>query len=60
MAKFRVELEQNDWQTVLNVLSNAPYREIAPLMGKISQQLTAGPVQQSNGAEQPAEPPPAS
>ena len=41
MAKLRVELEPNDWQAVLNYLSTAPYREVAPLIGRMSEQLKA-------------------
>ena len=47
MAKLRVELEPNDWQTVLNYLAAAPYREVAALIGKLSEQLK---VPQANGA----------
>ena len=52
MAKLRVELEPNDWQAVLNYLSIAPYREVAPLIGKLSEQLK---VPQPNGAASPLE-----
>ena len=48
MAKLRVELEPGDWQAVLNYLATAPYREVAPLIGKLSEQLKVP--QQANGA----------
>ena len=52
---FRVELEAEEWSRVLNAMSNAPYREIAPLIGKMSQQLqqSAPP---GNGEAPPVEP----
>ena len=54
MAKLRVELEPNDWQAVLNYLSAASYREVAPLIGKIAEQLKLQP-SPSDGAAAPAE-----
>ena len=39
MAGLRVELEPNDWQAVLNHLAAAPYREVAPLIARIADQL---------------------
>lgn len=43
MAKFIVELEHTDWQVVLNFLSAAPFRDVAPVINKITQQLSAPP-----------------
>ena len=57
MAKFRIELEHTDWQQILDLVSQAPYRNVAPLIGKISEQLQAGPLPQTDGAQPPAEPP---
>lgn len=47
MAKFTVELEHTDWQLVLNFLSAAAFRDVAPLIQRITQQLS--PPQVGNG-----------
>lgn len=40
MAKFNVELEHTEWQTVVNLLSGAAYRDVAQVINKIMQQLS--------------------
>jgi hypothetical protein len=36
--KFPVTLEAQAWETVMRVLSEAPYRIVAPLIGEIQSQ----------------------
>lgn len=44
MAKMRVEMEQADWQTLIDLLQGTgPYRLVAPLIGKLAEQLNAIP-----------------
>ena len=35
----RVELDENEWQQVLGILSTAPWRDANPLLMKIGNQL---------------------
>jgi hypothetical protein len=44
MARFRVELEHTEWQQVLDLITQAQYRQVVQLVEKISGQLKAGPV----------------
>jgi hypothetical protein len=39
--KFPVTLEAQAWETVMRVLSEAPYRVVAPLIGEIQRQCVA-------------------
>jgi hypothetical protein len=36
-----VEMEQEEWQAVLNIIANAPWRDANPLLMKIGDQLRA-------------------
>jgi hypothetical protein len=54
MARFRVELEHTEWQQVLDLITQAQYRQVAALVQKISEQLKAGPVQ-GDGQAAPVE-----
>lgn len=54
--KFRVELEHTDWQSVLNLLAQGRYDQVAPLIGKISEQLRVAPAP-GNGQEVPLDTP---
>lgn len=48
-------LEPREWQQVLNFLSGAPYRDVAPLIAQISRQLSAAQEVQGNGSAKPVE-----
>jgi hypothetical protein len=39
--KLPVTLEAQAWETVMRVLSEAPYRVVAPLIGEIQRQCVA-------------------
>ena len=39
--KIPVTLEAQAWETVMRVLSEAPYRVVAPLIGEIQRQCVA-------------------
>lgn len=59
MAKFRVELEQTDWQLVLDLVQAGPYRTVAPLIGRLAEQLKvtpSPPPSKADGVDQPVEP----
>ena len=61
MAKFRVELEQTEWQALLQLVNQGAMlaNMAGMLIGKVSEQLQAGPVDppkpKPNGAEPPEE-----
>ena len=44
-----ITLQAQQWNTILEVLHNAPYRVAAPLIQSISEQARAPNVQQGNG-----------
>ena len=44
-----ITLQAQQWNTILEVLHNAPYRVAAPLIQSISEQARAPKVQQGNG-----------
>jgi hypothetical protein len=39
--RLDVNLEAQQWETVMRVLSEAPYRVVAPLIGEIQRQCVA-------------------
>ena len=41
--RLSVELEAQQWNTLLNLLANGPFREVQPLMVAIQGQLQAPP-----------------
>lgn len=53
MATFKVELEANEWQQVINLMVKYPYDQVAPLIGKMAPQLQQPLPPPANGAEQP-------
>jgi hypothetical protein len=42
---MKLELEVNEVNFLLELLSNAPYRQVAPLIQKIAQQLPPPPAE---------------
>jgi hypothetical protein len=57
---FRVELDQSEWQQLLNIVGKQPFVDVAQLIGKISQQLQQAQQPQGiagNGEIRPANPP---
>lgn len=53
MAKFRIELEQNDLQTIFSLMGQG----YNGLMNRLSKQLEAGPLPEpkANGADEPVQ-----
>jgi hypothetical protein len=53
-----VTLEAQEWNAVLGILSEAPYKLVAAIIGKMTQQAQAGAAQagvaQPNGADHAA------
>lgn len=54
-----VDLEPQHWQTVLNILADAPFRVVAPVISMIQGQLNNQPQQPEdirvpNGSDKPA------
>jgi hypothetical protein len=46
--KIAVTLEAQNWETVMRVLSEAPYRVVAPLIGEIQSQCMREQAEQPN------------
>lgn len=56
MATFKVELEQADWQMILDLVQQGPYRNVAPLIGRLAQQLGVTPTPTDGAAPAEAKP----
>ena len=53
MAEITLKLEHTDVERMLNFLAAAPYREVAPLIQKIAQQLQPAAPPPGNGDARP-------
>ena len=51
MAKFRVELDDREWNQILNLLSAAAFRDVAPLINKIAPQLQQPPIPETGNGQ---------